>query len=317
MAEPLVSVGIPTFNRAESMRRAAASVLAQSYRHLELTISDNASSDGTERVCHELCAGDPRVRYLRSPVNRGPTANFNTLFASARGEYAMVLSDDDWLEEHYVERCLELLRARSDHVLACGVARYVARHRATHSGVVLRLDDPDPGVRIARYLHNVDENGLFYGLVPTAVRQRAAPLRDALGNDWLLVAAILAQGKATTLEDTAIMRELGGTSADISKLVRTLALPRWQARLPHVTIAGELVGDVLWRNDAYASLTRRERVALAIRGASAVFDWRSEVWHMTMPTFAALGQRRGLRWLWRLYLGVARRAGATQSGRET
>ncbi|HMD51194.1 MAG TPA: glycosyltransferase, partial [Solirubrobacteraceae bacterium] len=62
MSEPLVSVGIPTYNRASRLRRAADSVLGQSYAELELVICDNASDDETEEVCLELSRGDPRVR---------------------------------------------------------------------------------------------------------------------------------------------------------------------------------------------------------------------------------------------------------------
>ena len=113
--EPLVSVGIPTYNRAEKLTRAIESVLAQTYTNFELVISDNASSDGTQALCERLAARQSRVRYLRADTNRGPTANFNTLFGDLRGEYVLLLSDDDWLDEGYVEECLTDLRRRPAH----------------------------------------------------------------------------------------------------------------------------------------------------------------------------------------------------------
>jgi glycosyltransferase involved in cell wall biosynthesis len=317
VAEPLVTIAIPTYNRAAKLQRAAGSALAQSHAALEVLISDNASDDGTEALCRELANSDVRVRYLRSAVDRGPTANFNRLFAEARGDYVMMLSDDDWLEPDYVERCLAGLGERPGRVLVCGVARYVSDGRVARTGVALTLDQADRRTRIVEYLRNVDENGLFYGLMPRAVLQRAAPLRDAVGNDWLLVAAVLAQGTAATLTETAILRELGGTSANFPKLVETLDLPRWQARLPHLVIAGELYAEIMRRGEAFAELPTRERRALAFAAARAVLDWKSDAWHLTMPTFAALGRRRGGRWLWRVYLRVTRFAGATHEGIET
>ena len=174
----------------------------------------------------------------------------------------------------------------------------------------MQLAQYTPSRRVVAYIRAVDENGLFYGLMARNVLRGAAPLRNAVGNDWLLAAAILAQGKATTLTSTSINRELDGTSADFAKLTATLGLPRWQARVPHLVIAWELFADIGWRAPAYRELTLPTRTLLAYRAAWAAIHWRSLVWHITMPTFAALGKKRWGGWLWRAYLRVTRVAGA-------
>jgi len=307
----LVSIGIPTYNRASRLARAAGSVLAQTHRDLELVISDNASSDATEAVGRELGGRDPRVRYLRAPVNRGPTANFNTLYHEMRGEFAMVLSDDDWLEPDYVERCLEALHADPARSLACGRARYLVDGRTVRRGVATSLEDRDPRRRVLDYLGSVDENGLFYGLARREHLLAAAPLRNVVGNDWLLVAGLLMAGTATTLERTSINRELGGTSADFDRLTATLGLPRFQARIPHVVLATEVLAEILWRGQPFRALGGPGRTVLAVRAAATVLDWRSDAWHATAPVAAALGRRRGGAPLWRAYLRITRRLGAT------
>jgi hypothetical protein len=309
-AEPLVSVGIPTYRRADKLARAVESVLGQTHRNIELVISDNASDDRTETLCRALSASDERIRYLRSSVNRGPTANFNTLFGEMGGEYVMVLSDDDWLDRTYIATCLAELRTRPDHVLVCGVARYVRDGELIRGGVEMQLDQEASTARVLTYIRNVDENGLFYGLMSRGVLQRAAPLPNVVGNDWLLTAAIVVQGKATTLTSTAMNRELDGTSADFAKLTDTLGLPRWQARVPHLVIAWELFADVAWRSPVYRQLTPAKRARLALEAAWAAVHWRSLLWHMTMPTFSAFGETRRGGWLWRAYLRVTRMAGA-------
>jgi glycosyltransferase involved in cell wall biosynthesis len=313
VTEPLVSIGIPTYNRANKLARAAGSVLAQTHHNVELVISDNASVDDTKALCHRLCEQDSRVRYLRSPINRGPTANFNILFEEMRGDYTMVLSDDDWLDDDYIANCLAELRRRPELVLVCGIAHYLSDDLAVKEGVEMQLDDDSPARRVLAYLRNVDENGVFYGLMPQAVLRHAAPLRNMLGNDWLLAAAVIAQGKVAMIHTTAINRELGGTSADFSKLTRTLGLPHWQARIPHLVIAGEVLKDTGWRSPVYRDLPVLARVRLALTAPVAAIRWRSLAWHMTMPTFAAIGQRRGGRWLWNAYLSFTRRMGARHS----
>jgi Glycosyl transferase family 2 len=308
-----VSVGIPTHNRAAKLARAIESVLTQSYGDLELVVSDNASSDGTQTLCEELAARDPRIRYLRSDSNRGPTANFNTLFDELRGEYALLLSDDDWLDETYVEECLAELGARADLALVCGRARYLRDGVVVARGNPMQLDSHSPAKRVLRYLREVDENGLFYGLMPLTVLQQAAPLRNVLGNDWLLVAGVAAQGQAATIDSTAINRELDGTSADFGRLAATLGLPRWQARIPHLVIAWEMVKDAAARSQAFRELSVAERASVALRAPFAVIRWRSLAWHMTMPAFAALERRRGARWLWLAYQRLTRLLGAGHS----
>jgi len=303
---PLVSIGIPTYCRAEKLERAVGSVLGQTYANLEVVISDNASDDGTEAFCRALCEREPRVRYLRSPHNRGPTANFNVLFGELRGDYAMLLSDDDWLDHGYIASCLAELDRGPGHVLACGIAHYLRDDVVVREGVEMQLENDSPNKRVLTYLREVDENGVFYGLMPKAVLQRAAPLRNVLGNDWLLAAAIAAQGKVTTVRATAINRELDGTSGDFVKLAATLGLPHWQTRIPHLVIAGEVFADIGWRAPAYRDLQILARARLALTAPLAAIRWQSLVWHMTMPAFAAIGRRRGGQWLWRLYKRVAR-----------
>jgi len=305
-----LSVGIPTYNRAPLLKRAAESVLAQTHANLELLISDNASSDGTEAYCRELADRDPRVRYLRSERNRGPTANFNILFEQLGGEYAMVLSDDDWLDPNYLEACLAELLRRPELALVCGRARYVREGREIRRGADIQLEQPTPQARVSAFIRAVDENGVFYGLMARQVMRRATPLRNVLGNDWLVSAAVAMQGRVVTIEETAINRELDGTSADFAKLAATLGLPAWQARIPHLVIAAEVIADIGWRGEAYRELALPARALLALQAGWAAISWRSLAWHLTMPTFAALGRRRWGRPLWAAYERVTRALGA-------
>src|SRR5215831_17377998 len=88
-----VTVGIPTYNRAEWLRESIASVLAQSYANFQLLISDNASDDTTEEVVASF--DDSRIDYVRSVTNVGLVNNFNRLVEFAKGEFLIILPDDD------------------------------------------------------------------------------------------------------------------------------------------------------------------------------------------------------------------------------
>lgn len=93
---PVVSVALPTHDRAGLLPRAVGSVLGQTFRSLELIVVDDASADRTP----EVVAGfdDPRVRSFRHAENRGGAAARNTAIRAARGDYVAFLdSDDEWL----------------------------------------------------------------------------------------------------------------------------------------------------------------------------------------------------------------------------
>jgi len=93
---PLVSVVVPTFNRASIVGVAIASVLAQGYAPTEIVVVDDGSTDDTEERIRRDYGADPRIRYVHKE-NGGPASARNVGFAHARGEYVALLdSDDTW-----------------------------------------------------------------------------------------------------------------------------------------------------------------------------------------------------------------------------
>jgi glycosyltransferase involved in cell wall biosynthesis len=107
MKTPLVSVGIPTFNRPAGLRRTLQLICRQTYPNLEIFVSDNASpGPETEQVVREFAEADPRVKYFRQVANIGPIANFRFVLATATGDYFMWAADDDEWDASFVETCL-------------------------------------------------------------------------------------------------------------------------------------------------------------------------------------------------------------------
>jgi glycosyltransferase involved in cell wall biosynthesis len=100
---PLVSVIIPTYNRAHLIGRAIASVLAQTYRNFEIIVVDDASTDDLAAALAE--ADCPQLRCFTHPRNRGAAAARNTGIAAANGEFVAFLdSDDVWYPEKLAEQ---------------------------------------------------------------------------------------------------------------------------------------------------------------------------------------------------------------------
>jgi glycosyltransferase involved in cell wall biosynthesis len=104
---PKVTIAIPTYNRARTfLPTTLGSACAQTFRDLEILVSDNASADDTQAVVSSF--NDARIRYHRHPENVGSSKNMDFCVANARGEYLVVVPDDDFLDEDFVATCMDL-----------------------------------------------------------------------------------------------------------------------------------------------------------------------------------------------------------------
>jgi len=120
---PLVSTIIPVFNRPAMLREAVASVVAQTYRPVEVIIVDDSSTDETPLVIGELAARHPEVRSIRIP-NGGPGAARDAGRNEARGEFIQYLDSDDLLMPRKFERQVKALQEQPECGVAYGITRY-------------------------------------------------------------------------------------------------------------------------------------------------------------------------------------------------
>lgn len=119
-ALPLISVVLPTYNRAGTLPRAIRGVLSQSFDDLELIVVDDASTDNTAEVV--LGFKDARIRYLPSQERLGVSRARNLGIENALGTYvAFQDSDDEWRVEKLEKQMLAFQQGGPDIVLvACG-----------------------------------------------------------------------------------------------------------------------------------------------------------------------------------------------------
>ena len=110
MSAPLVSVIVPTYNRAVLLSEAVNSVLLQTYQNIEIIVIDDGSTDDTTEVMATF--GD-RVRYTRRP-NAGVNAARNLGLKQARGEFIALLDSDDLWAPFKIELQVRLLRTFTD-----------------------------------------------------------------------------------------------------------------------------------------------------------------------------------------------------------
>ncbi|CAN5829308.1 hypothetical protein BH23GEM7_BH23GEM7_03130 [soil metagenome] len=270
-SRPLVSVGMPTYNRAVTLRRAIESVLAQDYPHFELVISDNASTDETQALCEEFCKRDSRIRYIRQPVNCGANANFRKVLDQSRGEFFMWLADDDWLDYSYVSACVEGLMQDPACALVSGRARYYRGSVLAFQERPVNLLSESPPARVRAYYRSVASNGIFYGVMRRRLLTRI-PLPNIVGGDWLILAAIAFFGKIRTLNEIVVHRSLGGASNTPEALVASVSkVPQFYLQNLYLYIAVKAFEDISYHSQVYDSLSQRSRVLLAGEVFATIF----------------------------------------------
>lgn len=270
MTAPIVSIGLPTYNREKLLRRAVDALLSQDYPALELVISDNASTDGTEAFCRALADRDPRVKYFRQPKNAGATANYLEVQRRATGDYYMNMADDDTPAVNYVSECVAALEADPKLAIALGRPLMSEGEVVVKDGARTNLLQESGADRVVAYYRTVEENVAFLGVMRASVLRATPPAPNTMGNDWLYMAAVAFQGKIRTLETTSIKKQMGGASRSTKEIAAYLKLPRIQGVLPIESIMLSAFQDVAWRNPVFAPLGPLRRWRLASRVAKTL-----------------------------------------------
>ena len=152
---PLLTIAIPTYNRAGCLRE-LLSVLTDQLKNeprVELLISDNASPDETPAVVKDFVARGLQLRYIRNAQNVGPDANFLQCFEQARGKYVWLFSDDDLIVPGGVAKILGYCEAANYDLIWLGCYIFEESHMPSPAGPgndVLEISYP---IELAKRAH--------------------------------------------------------------------------------------------------------------------------------------------------------------------
>ena len=115
----LVSLCVPMWNRVASLKASLDSIRGQDYEAVEILISDNGSTDGTEAFCRGIAARDPRIRYFRQPQNIGLYQNHNFLIDQSHGDFVCFFHDHDTRTPNIVSEYVAFMEQHPDAGVVC------------------------------------------------------------------------------------------------------------------------------------------------------------------------------------------------------
>jgi glycosyltransferase involved in cell wall biosynthesis len=259
--KPLISIGIPTYNRPIGLKKALTSVIRQTYPHLEIIISDNASTDAEVAKIAKEFENDDRITFIQQPVNSGIVSNFNTVLEKATGDYFMWLADDDWIDSNYIEICLNFLFKNPDYGAAYGLANiYSTEGKWISCDDKIDLTQILGKERMKHLLKNMGNNGYLSALFRGDFKKELL-MKDIIAIDWLVVMRIAFLKKFKLLQTTNKHISRGGLSSSIESLTKDMSL--FTRSFPYLAVALNVASDVLWGSSAYKSLSPLERLQLA------------------------------------------------------
>jgi glycosyltransferase involved in cell wall biosynthesis len=233
---PLVTVGIPTYNRADGLSKTLECITGQSYRNLEIIVSDNCSPGAdTESVVKEFQKRDSRIQLFRQDTNRGPAANFTFVLTKATGEYFMWASDDDEWDEEFIKTCVSLLLRHEPVGMAfCNIVNIDSLGRIIReypsftgfSGVAGRET-------VSQYLNSPEFFGkanLMYSLYRIKTCKEAyeaCPLTDQWGSDMSFVLGALVRG-GICIDSRVLFRKRIARNTDTPDRVDKIVVRRFE-----------------------------------------------------------------------------------------
>ncbi|MCK4858338.1 MAG: glycosyltransferase [candidate division Zixibacteria bacterium] len=119
---PRVSILLPTYNRAPLLRRALDNMEKQNYPNLEIVVADDCSTDDTPEVIKSQLERQKNLISLRNEKNLGPCQNIGEAFKKATGDYVIVCSDDDLLDQDAIARYVEVAQRKNADVVYSDLA---------------------------------------------------------------------------------------------------------------------------------------------------------------------------------------------------
>lgn len=260
--QPLVSIGIPTFNGGYRIARAIDSIARQSYNNYEIIISDNASEDHTAQVCSDYLRQNGKIKYYRQAVNVGAWQNFNIVKDKANGKYFMWLSDDDTLSDGILEKYVHFMEKNQDYSLVSGTINYWKNGKLRYVEKGLSLEGKNGLQRVLSYYSKVVEGALFYGLIRLSDIKPIALKLNTIGSDWHLVANLAYMGKVKQLDFTSYSKHAGGLSSYWKNYVQVVKAPKLYSYFPYVGMASDAFIDIL-RSSLYGKENLLSRFIVA------------------------------------------------------
>jgi glycosyltransferase involved in cell wall biosynthesis len=280
MAEPKVSVGMPVYNGERYLQNALTRLLGQDFEDFELIVSDNASTDGTEEICHFFAQKDARIRYFRNETNIGLGANHNRTFELSRGQFFKWAAHDDDFPRAMLARFVRVMEESAPYVsVVYSLCEYIDE-LGTVQGIDsdgVNSNDPWPHKRLAHLLWHVHMYNSPYGLIRSDMLRKTRLHGLYPGADHVFLAELAMLGAFVEIPEPLLrIRRHPGRTFTANKdphALRELFTPGKGHRFSPISIKTRMKLELI-RSAVLAPITLRDKM-LCTAVAAVIPQWRS------------------------------------------
>ncbi|MDG4575564.1 MAG: glycosyltransferase family 2 protein [Defluviicoccus sp.] len=204
-----MAIGMPVFNGQNYIADAIESVLAQTFQDFELVIADNASTDATESICRAYAARDYRVRYHRSPYNRGAACNYELVYRlSSPTAYFKWLAHDDRIAPTFLAKAVAALDADPAAVLCNSLVQVIDDRgeeiRIYDSNLVATRVSERPSERFAVCILKSHRNSENFSLIRRSALERVEQMGPYYNSDKVIIAELALLGRFLQIDEPLV-----------------------------------------------------------------------------------------------------------------
>ncbi len=285
---PLVSIGIPTYNRSALLKRAVTTIQGQNYKNIEIIISDNSSPDDTKEVGQKLAAEDSRIQYFEQDAGLNFIYNFDFVLKQSTGKYFMWLADDDWLGENIISRYVNFFEKNEDYSVISGQIINLKEEEVVLVEPDYTFEQNSPSKRVLESFRSMHYCGMYYGLMRREMIMKI-PLKRIMLHDWVCLGGLAALGKVKTLDFPAYYKQKDGMSGEfVVRYANLVGAKKFEANFSRLNLAGIVFIEILRNGKTYGGIGLGKRIILALRSAWTIIDR-----YYVQPVMNSKSKRKG------------------------
>lgn len=190
----LLTIGIPAYNEGKYLRETLKSCLDQAGC---VIVSDNASTDDTQKICEEFAQKYPNLKYIRQEKNIGGTLNFNFVLEQARTKYFMWMGGHDLISDDYAKHMLFVLE--NYDVSGCFSAYRPIDKNGEEIAIFdcwfsHKLSSDLRSERVYCVISHLHDAVMLFGIYHTE-KMKKYPLKPIIGNDHVFACNMAFEGR--------------------------------------------------------------------------------------------------------------------------